>query len=329
MSLPPANHPGRGAVILLTALCSLLVGCDERGGSSDEPAVVGSFGRTGSGDGEFMYPRAIDICPDGSIWVVDKTGRVQHLAAGKGAKDMGGEFLGAFRMPLIEAGKPTGLTVGPDGNIYMADTHYHRVMVFSPSGTLVRQFGKFGQGPGCFIYPTDVAFIEDGPRRRILVSEYGGNDRISVFEEDASGGIRFVRSFGAPGSGAGELSRPAALAVDHRRRRLYVADACNHRVAIYDLDCNLVGYIGSPGTQAGQLRYPYGLALLADGSLAVCEFGNNRLQIFSPEGKSLRTCGKAGREPGQLAYPWGLVVDKHNRACVVDAGNNRVQAWQL
>ena len=108
-----------------------------------------------------------------------------------------------------------------------------------------------------------------------------------------------------------------------------MTDACNHRVAIYDLEGNLLGYIGSAGRGPGQLRYPYDLALLDDGTLVVCEYGNNRLQLFGPDRKSLAVCGRAGRQSGQLAYPWGVAVDTRRRAFIVDAGNNRIQVWQL
>ena len=125
------------------------------------------------------------------------------------------------------------------------------------------------------------------------------------------------------------MARPSALRVDHARKFLYVADACNHRVAIYNLDGKLLGYIGSAGRAPGQLRYPYDLACFSDGTLVVCEYGNNRLQLFSPEGRSLAVYGRAGRQLGELAYPWGLAVDGRRRAFIVDAGNNRIQVWQL
>lgn len=303
-------------MLILFAFCvPALMGCNDKSGPAGEPKVIDAFGRTGRGPGEFIYPRAIDIASDGSLFIIDKTGRIQRLSPE-------GNFLDVIKMPLTEAGKPTGLSVAPNGNLYIADTHYHRIVVFSPDGKLIDEFGRFGQENGCFIYPTDIAFSEDG---RIFISEYGGNDRISVFSKQGD----FLYCFGTAGSGAGQFARPAALCVDRVRKCLYVADACNHRIAIYNLDGKLLGYIGSVGRAQGQLRYPYDLVLLPDGTLVVCEYGNNRIQLFSPEGRSLAVYGCAGRQLGQLAYPWGLAVDGRGRAFIVDAGNNRIQVWQL
>jgi len=307
-------------MLILFAFCvPALMGCDDKSGLTDVPKIVDAFGRTGQGPGQFLYPRAIEIVPapagSAGLFVVDKTGRIQRFTTA-------GKFLDEIKMPLIEAGYPTGLSVAPNGNLYVADTHYHRVVIFSPDGKRMSEFGRFGQEDGCFIYPTDIAFSGDG---RIFVSEYGGNDRISVFSEQGD----FLFCFGSPGSGDGELSRPSALCVDRARKRLYVADACNHRIAIYNLDGEILGYIGSAGRGPGELRYPYDLALLSDGTIVVCEFGNNRIQLFSPDGSTVAVYGRPGRQLGQLAYPWGVAVDGRRRAFIVDAGNNRVQIWQL
>jgi len=306
---------GRGvsaAAIALLALAGGGCGPDRPPGQAE---VVRSFGRTGRGPGELLYPRAIDVAADGTLWVVDKTGRFQHL-------DTHGRHLGGFQMPLTERGKPTGFSIGPDGDLYVADTHYHRVMVCSPTGKLLRQFGRYGEGPGEFIYPTDVAFAPDG---RLFVSEYGGNDRIGVYTKDGE----FLGAFATFGTGRGEVSRPSAVRVDPNRRCLYVADACNHRIAVYDLQGGLRRYIGSVGHAPGQFRYPYDLALMPDGRLIVCEYGNNRIQVLTPEGQSRGVYGSPGRQLGQLAYPWGVAVGQNGLAYVVDAGNNRVQVWRV
>ncbi len=300
--------------LLLLTVAFVLAGCGQDGGNN-EPRVVSAFGKTGGGPGEFLYPRAIDLAGDGSVFVVDKTGRIQHLTPD-------GQCLAVIQMPLIDAGKPTGISLHKDGRLFVADTHYHRVVIFSRDGQIIGQFGKYGEDPGCFIYPTDVAFSPDG---RIFVSEYGGNDRISIFTAEGE----FLSSFGSPGAAEGQFSRPAALCIDEARGRLYVADACNHRIAMYNLDGQLTGYFGAAGRGPGELRYPHGLSLLPDGTIVVCEFGNNRVQLFSPQGESLAVYGQAGREVGRLAYPWSVATDSHRRAYVVDAGNNRIQVWQL
>ena len=134
------------AALITAALLIFPTGCDFRFSSGGEAEVLTVFGGTGRGGGQFMYPRAIDIAPDGSLFVADKTGRIQRLTAD-------GEYVSAIRMPLIENGYPTGISFGPDGNLYVADTHYHRVMVFTPEGEKVGVFGRLGEGDGEFIYP--------------------------------------------------------------------------------------------------------------------------------------------------------------------------------
>ncbi|MHC4692493.1 MAG: 6-bladed beta-propeller, partial [Planctomycetota bacterium] len=220
-------------LVMFCIMTLALTGCGRKPNYADEPKVIDVFGRTGRGSGEFIYPRAIDIASDGSLFIVDKTGRIQRLTAD-------GDFLAEFQMPLVEVGKPTGISFAPNGNLYVADTHYHRVVIFSPGGEIIGQFGKFGQDEGCFIYPTDVAFSGDG---KIFVSEYGGNDRISVFSEKGD----FLYCFGTPGNEPGQFSRPSALCVDLPRKHLYIADACNHRIGIYNFEGELLKYIGSIG----------------------------------------------------------------------------------
>jgi len=306
-----ARRLGSSVCVVMCVL--LLSGCDYP--SNTEPDIVASFGKTGKGPGQFMYPRAIESLGDGGLLVMDKTGRIQTY-------DQAHRFVSAFNMPVIQQGKPTGITLGPDNHLYVADTHYSRVCVFSLDGELVRTIGSFGAGPGCFIYPTDVAFASDG---RMYVGEFGGQDRVSVFDSNG----QFLTSFGTCGSGPGQLSRPSALCIDPIRQILYVADACNHRIVLYDLAGSVLDSWGETGQAQGQLRYPYDVDVMHNGDVLVCEYGNNRLQRFSPEGKSLGVYGRAGRNLGELAYPWGVTTDAQGLAYVVDAGNNRIQVWKL
>jgi sugar lactone lactonase YvrE len=262
------------------------------------------------GPREFNYPRAAAMSSAGRLYVVDKAGRIQALT-------QAGEFIRDWRMPEIQAGKPTGLGIAPDGKLYAADTHYSRVLIFTPDGRRVDEFGRAGEGPGEFLLPTDVAVDPEG---FIYVSEYGGNDRISKF----SAQYEYLFSFGGPDAGEASLRRPQSLRIGPDNT-VWVADSCNHRICHFAADGRLLGSFGRPGREIGELWFPYGVDMLSDGTLVICEYGNNRVQRFDTAGRSLGIWGAAGRRPGQLAYPWALVAGDDDRIFIVDSGNNRVQ----
>jgi len=297
----------RGAVLLVLAGSAVLLGCRP----SDQPQAV--WCETGAGPGQVVYPRAISYCrSDDSFFIVDRMARIQHL-------DRQGKFLCGWRMPEWEHGKPVGLAVGPDSNLYVPDTHYHRVLVFAPDGRPLRQWGSEGTAPGQFIYPTDIAFDSHG---HIFVSEYGDNDRIQVFDAQ----LHWLYQFGRFGRGDGEFSRPQSMVIDGDL--VYITDACNHRLVVFKTDGTFVRNMGHVGSGLGEFRFPYGLDEDGQGHLVVCEFGNNRVQLVDKaSGRGLRIWGDAGRDPGQLAYPWGVAVDHDDRVVVVDAGNNRLQVF--
>jgi DNA-binding beta-propeller fold protein YncE len=240
--------------------------------------------------------------------------RIQHL-------DRRGKALGGWRMQHWENGKPVGLSVGPDGNVYVPDTHYHRVQVFDPDGMLLRQWGTAGAGHGQFDLPTDVAFDSQG---RVFVGEYGQQSRIQVFDGQGN----YLYEFGKFGTGAGELSRPQSILID--AETVYITDACNHRIAVFKTDGTFLRNMGRVGSGPGEFRFPFGLDMDSHGRLIVCEFGNNRVQMIDKlTGKGLKIWGAGGREPGKLTYPWALAVDRKDRIVAVDSGNNRVQVFEF
>lgn len=304
----------------------------------------------GPSPGQISYPRGLDF--DGQyLWIVDKSARVQRL------DPQNGRCVGGWTMPEYLLGKPTGITVGVDaagkGLVYVPDTHYHRVVIYemppaAPEGTSVRevflpaqppvvaQFGEYGNGDGQFVYPTDVAVLKDpakGTVQRIYVSEYGGNDRISIWEPDADGKYHFRFAFGTFGSGSSgddiQFNRPQSidLITLNGTTELLVADACNHRIGRFTLEGKLIAWMGSVetvGDGPGQFKYPYGIFPVGDGTALVAEFGNNRIQhIDLITGKGLGSYGGAGRLPGQLINPWAVTVNG-DEVFVLDSQNNRI-----
>ena len=334
---------------IVVALAGLLMpGCSRPPPAGGPLSVLASLGEVGDSPGQFSYPRC--LASDGSqLWVIDKQAWVQRVDPRTGECTLG------WRMPEFVNGKPCGVsTFTPSGGatrVYIADTHYHRVMIYDPvvnpgkdtqrgAGRLVASFGTYGEGDGQFVFPTDVAILptDDGKGvARLYVSEYGGHDRVSVYEPvpgSTPGDERdfvFKFAFGRFGSGSGEpveFSRPQSVEIDRAAHELVITDACNHRVGRFTYDGKLIAWIGGPdqaGVGVGQMKFPYGLVLLGDGTAMVAEYGGNRVQRFDlATGASLGIYGQTGRRAGDLATPWGITTIK-DRVYILDSGNNRVQ----
>lgn len=297
-----------GTSTILSLLVGLVAGCEPP--PLTDNGVVGVFGGVGLGPGAFSYPRAIAAGPEGSVFVVDKNGRVQRF-------NVDGAFEHFWRMPDTEFGKPVGLSIHPDGRIFVADTHYHRVLIFNRDGRQLDSFGHEGMGDGEFQLPTDVAFDARG---FIYVSEYGGNDRITKWSPQ----LEFVTALAEQPIVGLRVNRPAGIAVD-RKQTLWVADACNHRLVRLSLDGTVLGVFGSFGEKPGEMRYPYDLSISADQTIMVCEYEGNRLQWFDNDGRPLGVWGRSGRKLGELSGPWGATYGPAGRMYVVDSMNSRIQ----
>jgi DNA-binding beta-propeller fold protein YncE len=309
-----------------------MLGCDET--PSDQGValrVKRVLGEPGKQRGQFMYPRGI-AAGEGQLWVVDKGARIQRL------DPESGNPIAFFQTPNFAQGKPTGLTVAPmpgDGSqtaLYVADTHYNRILIYktdSESTEPVAEFGTYGTLDGQFVYPTDIAVLTDdsGEVERIYVTEYGGNDRVSIFDAD----MNFLTSFGTfgvaheqeEGATGFVFDRPQAIQVDKTVGELVIADSCNHRVGRFTLDGELISWLG--GADSDLFRYPYGLELVEGRGVLVAEYGGNRIRHVELEtGTTLGVYGSAGREEGQLASPWGAAV-LGSELFLLDSGNNRIQ----
>jgi streptogramin lyase len=102
-------------------------------------------------------PRALDFDRDGNLWVALREGNTVlkldlaagtvHRIAGTGQKGFTGDGGPALTATL---NGPKGLSIGPDGRVFIADTENHVIRVIDPrSGTiaLIAGTGKPGDGP--------------------------------------------------------------------------------------------------------------------------------------------------------------------------------------
>ena len=277
------------------------------------------WGENGEAPGLFQKPRAMAIDAKDRLFIVDKAARIQVY-------DRNGKFSHGWKTPKWQFGKPTGLSFDNDGNLMVADTHYYRILFYTPEGKLLPEKtigGKEGQSPGEFGWVTDC--VQDS-KGNYYVSEYGELDRVQKFSPDGE----FLWGWGGHGPELHEFKRPQNLAMDEEDN-LWVVDACNHRVMKFDVsgdEQKLLQCWGETGSEPGQLRYPYDIVL--DGEFVyICEFGNHRVQKFMRDGTYVAHWGVQGRDEGELHNPWAIVKDSKNQLHILDTYNQRVQRLQL
>lgn len=311
----------RSCVLLLAAIGVIgLAGClDGSTNSADNVTIYGESGRT---PGKLLKPRAMAIDGEDRVYIVDMTGRIQVFSAD-------GDYSHGWRTPEIYNGKSSGLSIDLEGNLLVADTHYFRMLVYTPAGEMLEERtigGVNGFAPGEFGFVTDCVQDRAG---NYYIGEYGENDRIQKFSPAGE----FLFQWGGHGEGPDQFLRPQNLAIDDADR-LWVADACNHRIQVYDATGDapvLLSSFGKQGDQLGEFSYPYDLLLDGKGGLYVCEYGNHRVQKFelSKDGskieKPIGSWGKGGRRAGELHQPWAFARDSQGRIHVLDTYNHRVQ----
>ena len=137
-------------------------------------------------------------------------------------------------------------------------------------------------------------------------------------------GIRYVRTLGKAGQGAGEFQMPLGLAIDEADR-IYIADAGNNRIQVIDATGNYITEFGGRGWQTGEFDHPSDIALSFQRSyrhLYVADTRNNRVQycnfvdqIFYPLSQSI--------EGTPLDQPEGIGIGRNGEVYVVDTGNHR------
>ena len=101
--------------------------------------------------GRFLpAPRGLYSDADDNVFVLDDAGRVLVY-------NSQGKLTQQWEMPEFAVGKPEGIWKLLDGKIAVADTHYHRVVIFNADGTVSHMFGTQGNGSGQFVFPVSIS----------------------------------------------------------------------------------------------------------------------------------------------------------------------------
>jgi DNA-binding beta-propeller fold protein YncE len=250
---------------------------------------LGEFGKYGMGDGEFVWPTAIDVDSRGNIYLADE--HRHDVQVWDTDHNFVHKWGGAGQM-----NRPAGLAVDSNDTVLVADTLNNRILRFSNDGKQLAEWGSAGAGEGEFNMPWGVGVdAEDA----VYVADWR-NDRVQKFSADGE----YLSTFGSSGSAVGELKRPADVAVD-AAGNVYVADWGNERVSIFEPD-------GYPLT-----------ALVGDADLS--KWG---AEYISASEDILRGRAVADLNPEKYFWgPTGVTLDKDGHLFVVDSCRHRVQVY--
>jgi DNA-binding beta-propeller fold protein YncE len=196
-----------------------------------------------------------------------------------------------------------------NGKVYVTDLSLRAVFVFDFLTHNVLLLGR----QSAFQIPSAIVVGNSGT---MYVAD-AGNGKISVFGPDGS----YIAAYSL------ESGKPAAMAIDESRGRLYVVDRLNHKIVVLLTDGTRLFEFGSLGQEDGKFNIPLGIAVEPDGSIAVLDSGNFRVQRFTGEGAFLSKFGTVGDRPGMFANPKGIAVDSEDHIYVTDAAYNNFQIF--
>jgi len=223
------------------------------------------------------------------------------------------ERVGALLVGPAEARfvRPAGVAArGPV--LYVADPGAPALWILDAGAGRARRIGETGGER--LMSPVAVAL---GPGERVVLAD-SARARIFLLAPDGTAVATIADA---------RFRRPAGLAYDARRDRLYVADSAAHRIWVLTGDGRATGAFGERGSGPGQFNFPTHLALAPDGTLAVTDALGFRVQFLAPDGTPAGHFGRHGDSAGDFASPKGVALDSEGHVYVVEALFDTVQIF--
>ncbi|MAW79283.1 MAG: hypothetical protein CMI63_03525 [Parvularcula sp.] len=250
------------------------------------------------------FPEGPVVLQDGSLLIVEmspQTGCVTHISAD-----------GASRRVVAKTGRPNGLAMDRDGNIWVAETHQKALLRISSDGHC-ETVATSCEGKR-FTFLNDLAF---GPHGDLYLTDSG----IEIEEAAPNGELNpNYRNLDYDGrvyrvdirTGATELVDKGiqftnGVAVD-AEGHLYVNETLSGAVYKYKCEDGLV--VGDRALFANVIEHfnpdefkgPDGMKFASDGSLYACVFGEGAVAVVDRGGAVCDRLAVEGSMPTNLAY---------------------------
>jgi hypothetical protein len=216
------------------------------------------------------------------------------------------EIPGTDKLGMV---RPAAVAVDHRGNVVIADTGNHRVLVVGRGGEVAYEFGGYGWDADRLDTPSDVCvypgfytYVLDEGNRRVARYDVRGDYVDLVVPEDEAGS-------------------PVSIAVDAAGGLLLV-DSDTQSVLSYSQFDEKLEPFGRFGVDAGGLLDPTDVAAGPSREVAVADPGRGSVEVFDEFGAPLYSVSA----PDTLD-PLDIAFDERGNLLVVDGGRNRLLSF--
>src|SRR6476620_1214951 len=279
--------------------------------------------------------------------------------------DQNGKFLREIGHKLYAWSFGHAVLIDRDDNIWATDKGSDMVVRFNPQGRVTMVFGRKQEASdedtaplkhpkpplppevGRFRQVTDVTW---DPAGNAYISDGYINSRVAKVDRNG----KWLKSFGEPGKGPGQLNTPHSIAAD-AQGNIYVADRGNRRIQVFDGEGNVqraikidvpfdpriqpaIGAVpdvakleaaGSPLTQAPGAPWALCITPGPRQVLYASDAYPGRVYKLSLDGKVLGVLGESGKQMKQFGWIHEIACPSENVLYVAELLNWRVQKLVL
>ncbi|CAF0767009.1 unnamed protein product [Adineta steineri] len=216
---------------------------------------------------------------------------------------------------------PMGIFIDEKKNIFIADTHNHRIIEWkcdAKEGHITAGGNGRGDRMNQLNQPQDV--IVDPKNHSIIIADYSNRRVIQWLNQNQQILIDNIDCY--------------SLAVD-QHGFLYVSDCEKNEVRRWKIgESNNEGMIvaggNGKGDQLNQLNFPTFIFVDENQSVYVSDMSNHRVMKWrkdAREGRIVAVGNGKGANLNQLSEPQGVIVDHFGQIYVADYGNARIMRW--
>ncbi|MGA7216665.1 MAG: hypothetical protein WBX38_00025 [Candidatus Sulfotelmatobacter sp.] len=335
----------------VTGLIGTVAGTGERGHSGDGgPATAAKL----------HFPEGIAVDHLGNLFISDTVNRLIRRVdartgiiatyAGTGEVGVNPEGTPALRAKFLRLAR---ISIDRAGNLYVADSPSHRILVIDAKNRLVHTFagsGKLGfAGDGGPAVAAEISYAEGmviAPNQDLYFADVGNHrvrkidGRTQIITTVAGTGEKGFSGDGGPAIKA-QLWSPGRVWVDHRGNIL-IADILNARIRRIDARTNVIETIAGTGdwgdggpARDALLSVPGDIAY-SNGKVYIADYGTRRVRCVDLATGIISTVAGGGTQTGEgiratdadFLLPEGIAVDGHRHTLYV-ADNIANKVWMV